>query len=230
MEREAAEQALNQRFVKFDQKVDILKRKSLAQIRREFMNKFETQKKVLMIMNRAKMDQKIIGVQDLAKPAQIANEPIADKFMTFLNSQSVPIPKDKSTHMALLEAMKDSVYHLLEKRGGLSKLSIAFMNEHRRKKKNLPPLTPVDYNCMDRASLKLRMVLDTLSIHRRISGLALKPRNLAIVYKQREYKKKIRHQYFEIVTRQNILSAKLLMLWGPHVEINPVIDDKQILI
>ena len=58
-------------------------------------------------------------------------------------------------------------------------MSIAIMNEHRRKKRSLPPLTAIDYNCMDRASLKLKMVLDTLDIERRISGSRLAPRNLA---------------------------------------------------
>ena len=53
------------------------------------------------------------------------------------------------------------------------------MNEHRRKKRKLPPLTAIDYNCMDRASLKLKLVLDTLAVERQISGQALKPRNLA---------------------------------------------------
>ena len=66
--------------------------------------------------------------------------------------------------------MKENIYQILEKREGLSKLNIALMNEHRRKKRALPPLTAIDYNCMDRASLKLKMVLDTLDIERRISG------------------------------------------------------------
>ena len=58
--------------------------------------------------------------------------------------------------------MQDSVYHIMQKRGGLAKLSIAIMNEERRKQKKLPPLSVVDYNCMDRAAIKIRMVLDTL--------------------------------------------------------------------
>ena len=99
--------------------------------------------------------------------------------MAFLTTQTVGLPKDQTRTVELLKAMKESVYHLLEKKGGLSKLNIAIMNEHRRKKRSLPPLTAIDYNCMDRASLKLKMVLDTLSIDRRISGLTLVPRNLA---------------------------------------------------
>ena len=55
--------------------------------------------------------------------------------MSFLNSHTVGVPVDKSMQIELLRAMKESVYHMLEKRGGLSKLNIAIMNEHRRKKK-----------------------------------------------------------------------------------------------
>jgi len=36
------------------------------------------------------------------------------------------------------------------------------MNEERRKLKNLPPLTEIDYNCIDRASIKLKFILDCL--------------------------------------------------------------------
>ena len=126
--------------------------------------------------------------------------------------------------------MKDSVYSLLEKRGGLSKLNIAIMNEHRRKKKALPPLTAVDYNCMDRASLKLKMVLDTLSILRRINGLTLLPRNLASILRLREYEEKRRVTYYDIVTRPNYLSIRLMLMWGPKVEIDPKIKPNSIMI
>jgi hypothetical protein len=29
---------------------------------------------------------------------------------------------------------------------------MAFMNEERRKRMGLPPLTPIDYNCLERAA------------------------------------------------------------------------------
>lgn len=157
-------------------------------------------------------------------------EPIADKFSSFLTSQTVSLPKDRGRQLELLRAMKESVYSLLEKRGGLSKLNIAIMNEHRRKKKALPPLTAVDYNCMDRASLKLKMVLDTLSIQRRINGLTVMPRNLADMRRLREYEEKRRVTYYDIVTRPNYLSIRLMLMWGPHVEIDPNINRKSIMI
>ena len=183
-----------------------------------------------MIMSRAHMASSVIGQQNLAPPSHIVNEPIVDKFFAFLNSQTIAVPQDKGMHVELLKAMKESVYHMLEKKGGLSKLNIAIMNEHRRKKRKLPPLTAVDYNCMDRASTKLKMVLDTLSIVRRISGLALKPRNLAVVYKQRDYAIKLREDYMEIVMRPATIAIKLMMLWGPTFEIEPNINPAALMI
>lgn len=120
--------------------------------------------------------------------------------MTFLNSQRVSLPKDHGRQVELLRAMKESIYFMLEKKGGLSRLNIAIMNETRRKKRKLPPLTAIDYNCMDRASLKIKMVLDTLSIERKISGLTLKPRNLAEIKRLKDYDYKKRHEYYDIVT------------------------------
>ena len=132
--------------------------------------------------------------------------------------------------MELLKAMKESIYQLLEKKGGLSKLNIAILNEHRRKKRHLPPLTAIDYNCMDRASLKLKMVLDTLNIVRRISGLSLKPRNLALLRRLRDYSDKRRGLYIDIVTQQARLSIRLMLMWGPSVEIDPKINPASMMI
>ena len=53
---------------------------------------------------------------------------------------------------------------------------------------------------MDRASLKIKMVLDTLAIERKISGLTLKPRNLAEIRRYRDYDSKKRFEYYDIVT------------------------------
>jgi hypothetical protein len=87
---------------------------------------------------------------------------VKDKFMLFLESQFVYMPKEKSKSFNLIKAMQGVAYHLLEKQGGLSKLSIAFLNEERRKRRKLPPLSNLDYNCMDRASIKIKKVLDSL--------------------------------------------------------------------
>ena len=41
-------------------------------------------------------------------------------------------------------------------------MQIALMNEERRRIKQLPSLTQLDYNCIDRAAIKLRLILDCL--------------------------------------------------------------------
>lgn len=66
----------------------------------------------------------------------------------------------------------------MEKKGGLSSLQIALMNEERRRIKQLPALKSIDYNCIDRAAIKLRLILDCLEIVRKFSGTALVPRDL----------------------------------------------------
>ena len=119
---------------------------------------------------------------------------------------------------------------MLEKQGGLSKLHIAFMNEHRRKKKALPPLTEIDYNCMDRASLKLKLVLDTLALERGINGMKLKPRNMTEIRRYRDYDEKRRIHYYDILTTPGYLSIRLMLMWGPHVEMDPKINPKSIMV
>ena len=52
---------------------------------------------------------------------------------------------------------------------------------------------------MDRASLKLKMVLDTLALEKKISGLSLKPRNLAEIKRIKDYSAKRRGLYIDIV-------------------------------
>lgn len=40
------------------------------------------------------------------------------------------------------------------------------MNEERRKHLGLLPLTVIDYNCIDRAALKIKLILDCLYMRR----------------------------------------------------------------
>lgn len=74
------------------------------------------------------------------------------------------------------------------------------------------------------------MVLDTLSIVRRISGLSLKPRNLALLKRLRDYSDKRRGLYIDIVTQQARLSIRLMLMWGPSIEIDPKINPASIMI
>jgi hypothetical protein len=61
-----------------------------------------------------------------------------------------------------MSAMSQSIYWLLEKKGGLPSLHVASLNEERRRIKQLPSLSQLDYNCMDRAAIKLKLILDCL--------------------------------------------------------------------
>ncbi len=52
----------------------------------------------------------MIGTEDLKKPSDMVNEPIFEKFTTFLKNYTVSLPKDKGKQVELLKAMKESVY------------------------------------------------------------------------------------------------------------------------
>ena len=45
---------------------------------------------------------------------------------------------------------------------------------------NLPPLTAIDYNCLERAAHKLRLVVDCLMLSRRMSGWAVVPKDVVV--------------------------------------------------
>lgn len=66
-------------------------------------------------------------------------------------------------------------------------MHIALLNEERRKLKSLPPLTQIDYNCIDRAAIKLRLIIDCLQLERRVSGVTLVPRDLKQMQKLKSY-------------------------------------------
>lgn len=48
----------------------------------------------------------------------------------------------------------------------LPRENLNLMNEERRRRQGLLPLTVIDYNCMDRAAVKLKIVLDCLYMRR----------------------------------------------------------------
>ena len=156
--------------------------------------------------------------------SHIDSMPLQDQFREFLASQYVPLPKDRSHQYRLMCALQDSVYHMLEKQGGLAKLAVALMNEERRRIKKLPPLSVVDYNCMDRASIKVRMVLDTLQMERRISGTALVPRDLGLHRRMRAYEEKRTCTYPQVACKMDHLSVRLMKLMGLHEEVAPQIN------
>jgi len=57
---------------------------------------------------------------------------------------------------------------------------MALLNEERRRRLKLPPLTPIDYNCIERAAQKLKLIIDCLMLSRRMSGFALVPKDVVV--------------------------------------------------
>lgn len=87
-----------------------MKRKSMAQIRKNLRDKEDTQGKVLDILYRADLYQSVIGEKMLARPAKVADEPIIDKFTNFLATQTVNLPDSQGKTVELLKAMQENVY------------------------------------------------------------------------------------------------------------------------
>ena len=58
--------------------------------------------------------------------------------------------------------------------------SLVALNEERRKRLNLPALTPIDYNCIERAAAKLKLIVDCLMVNKRMSGSALLSRDMLL--------------------------------------------------
>jgi hypothetical protein len=94
-------------------------------------------------------------------------EPIAigsmNPFKRFLELHFVPLPGDTSGQYKLMKALAHKGYNERQNQNiNLTQQSIAYMNEERRRRLGLLPLTVIDYNCIDRAALKLKIVLDCL--------------------------------------------------------------------
>ena len=83
----------------------------------------------------------------------------AEKFMInigdFVKEHYLYLPNNKQDSMyRLLKALaqKAPAYAEVEKRDGINKHSLTMLNEERRRRLKLAPLTPIDYNCMERAA------------------------------------------------------------------------------
>ena len=98
----------------------------------------------------------------------------AEKFMIniadFVKEHYLYLPSNKQDSMyRLLQALaqKAPAYSEVEKRDGINRHSLTMLNEERRRRLKLAPLTPIDYNCMERASQKLKLIVDCLMLSRR---------------------------------------------------------------
>ena len=90
-------------------------------------------------------------------------------FQLFLAEHTVKLPDTNTNRFKLLKNMQAKSYFELNAKG-LELDTILLMNQERRRHKKLPPLTPLDYNCIDKAATKLKTILDTMSVIRKING------------------------------------------------------------
>ena len=71
----------------------------------------------------------------------------------FINEKFLYLPANEhASAYKLLKALQARAYGELEKGGGPNKKNLALLNEERRRRLKLAPLTPIDYNCMERAA------------------------------------------------------------------------------
>ena len=122
-------------------------------------------------------------------------EPIAigsmNPFKKFLELHFVPLPGDTTGQYKLMKSLAHKGYNERQNQNvQLTYQSVALMNEERRRRLGLLPLTVIDYNCIDRAALKLKIVLDCLYPRRQINGWALIPRDVREAYIDQEWQRR----------------------------------------
>jgi hypothetical protein len=99
----------------------------------------------------------------------------------FINEKFLYLPTNNNhSTYRLLKALQRSSYREFEKNGGKDTKSLALLNEERRRRLFLPPLTSIDYNCMERAAFKLKLIVSCLMLSRRMSGYTLVPKDVII--------------------------------------------------
>ena len=113
---------------------------------------------------------------------EIAEEKYIVNIQDFINEHYLYLPTHRRSGNAgaLLRALQSKPYAEVEKHGGPSRKNMAYMNEERRKRMGLPPLTAIDYNCLERAAQKLKLVLDCVMLSRRMSGWAVVPKDVVV--------------------------------------------------
>ena len=116
----------------------------------------------------------------------------------------------------------------MEKRNGLPSMQIAQMNEERRRIKQLPSLTKLDYNCIDRAAIKLRLILDCLQIERQISGKTIVPRNIKQQKRIQQFMSTV-SDYIDFCTKKPSIAMSLLQVIGRLLVVSePTIDNQTV--
>jgi hypothetical protein len=98
----------------------------------------------------------------------------------------------------------------------LPRQNLNLMNEERRRRQGLLPLTVIDYNCMDRAALKLKIILDCLYLRRQLNGWNLVPRDVKEAYIDREWARR-KARLLKLAAKLEDFSVELKKAFGTHV-------------
>lgn len=98
----------------------------------------------------------------------------------------------------------------------LPRENLNLMNEERRRRQGLLPLTVIDYNCMDRAAVKLKIVLDCLYMRRQLNGWTLVPRDVKEAYIDSEWSRR-KSRLLRLVAKIDDFSVELKKAFGTHV-------------
>lgn len=149
----------------------------------------------------------------------LEEEKFAVNIRDFINEHYLYLPANQASGAyQLLKALQSKPYEEVEKNTGSIRRNMAFMNEERRKRLSLPPLTSIDYNCLERAGMKLKLVLDCLMLVRRISGRTVLPRDLVVTQLSR-FQEMRRAWHVKNVLRQGGISRALFRVWGTHIQL-----------
>jgi hypothetical protein len=107
--------------------------------------------------------------------------------------------------------------------------TLSLLNEERRRHSNLPPLTVIDYNCMDRASLKLKLVLDCLYLRRQLNGWTLVPRDVQEAHVDALWARR-RTKLVRLAARLDDFSIPLKTALGLHVVLAKEYNEQALMI
>jgi hypothetical protein len=150
-------------------------------------------------------------------------------FQQFLVEHTVKLPNTKTNQFKLLKNMQAKNYFELNSTP-LENTAIVLLNEERRRYKKLPPLTPLDYNCIDKAASKLNTVLDTLSIVRKINGKALIKRHLKNYFLAEERQKYVAKKLQIVIKRGSLFSPELVMKWKAAIVYPEGFNRRQVMV
>lgn len=139
----------------------------------------------------------------------------------FINENYLYLPANQATAAyRLLQALQQGTYSEVEKKNGVTRKNMAFMNEERRRRLGLPSLTAIDYNCIERAATKLKLIVDSLMLSRRMSSYAVVPKDVALTQMMKQQQK--RHERHQMnAAKLNKISRLIYQQWGVHVEMEP---------